>query len=372
MFSELIDKTPDGQKVLQALSADTRVQGLVNTMISKGSSAARFEIKDLAMWFLWASNEFGPKSAEKNLNLFLDSAEIEVICTLWVLGIETTTTLDLGEGYQIVPVSEMPLSSDSEYYMQHERYRSGRMDAKPKAALTKIVKIRKTWTDEPLPDAEPKTEFWLAHQRLSELALLLNAISGVSCVAFYQTAYFQKDMPMGTFGGSGGGAPIHDIYGLGSTPITQGLTSEIGKLHQSFQKLNKKEKQRVSMALSRLSQAKRRFNIPDKILDLCIALEMLLLADNKSHEQLALSFRLRGSWLIATNHDERKNVYGLLKSIYTFRSQVAHSGALKREADIKHIREFFPEYAGITERIIQTCILTPTPDWTNIILGIAL
>ncbi len=49
-YSNLVEKTELGKKVLEILNADQRVKNLENTMISKGSSASRFEVKNLAMW----------------------------------------------------------------------------------------------------------------------------------------------------------------------------------------------------------------------------------------------------------------------------------------------------------------------------------
>ena len=124
--------------------------------------------------------------------------------------------------------------------------------------------------------------------------------------------------------------------------------------------------------LSRLSQAKRRSQIEDKILDLGICLEMALLGDNKNLDQLSLSFRLRGSWLIGLDKNDRKKVYTLLKEIYNYRSQVAHSGILtkNRPEKINAIREKFNEYSIIAERIIYLLITNGRPNWANLILDI--
>lgn len=127
----------------------------------------------------------------------------------------------------------------------------------------------------------------------------------------------------------------------------------------------------MSRVLSRLSQAKRREQIEDKILDLGIALEMALLEDNKNNDQLSLSFRLRGSWLIASDYEERQLIYHQLRDIYNFRSQVAHSGALcGNDAErIRAVRESFQEYALLAERIVRQLIYKTNPDWLSVILG---
>jgi hypothetical protein len=130
----------------------------------------------------------------------------------------------------------------------------------------------------------------------------------------------------------------------------------------AFERLSDAEKARLRLILNRFGQAKRRNQIEDKILDLGIALEMLLLKDNANHEQLALSFRLRGAWLVASSAEERVVAYGKLRDIYKYRSQVAHSGVLCRgnSEQVNKVREVIPEYQSLAGRICPVRPTTPT------------
>ena len=65
-YINIVDKTEVGNKVTEMLSNDSRVKILEGKMISRGSGCQAFEVKTLAMWFLWCANEFGPESAEKH------------------------------------------------------------------------------------------------------------------------------------------------------------------------------------------------------------------------------------------------------------------------------------------------------------------
>ena len=57
----------------------------------------------------------------------------------------------------------------------------------------------------------------------------------------------------------------------------------------------------------------------------------------------------------------------LLKEIYNFRSQVAHNGVLKGdERKIKKIRDDFPEYSNLAEKIIAQVIHQSNPDWSQL------
>lgn len=372
-YSRLIEKEDIGTQVLEMLRADPRVQALDGKMISNGSGAVRFEPKILAMWFLWAVNEYGQDAAEKNLNTFLDSEKVPVVNTLWVLGIEVDRTLKLEHGYRIVPIEEMPDSRDKEQYLRHDFSALLHQTPKPKAAITCTCHVAKTTSSDVLAqETEKDKEFWDSSRYLSEIALLLNALDGVSCIPYFSTSYALPNMPIGMFGGSGGGAPSHDIFGYRTAKLSEDVRNDINGLISAFGKFIPNDKARISRILSRLSQAKRRNQIEDKILDLGIALEMAILEDNKNSEQLSLSFRLRGSWLIAREKEERQNIYCKLRDIYNYRSQVAHSGTLcgNDPKQINVVREQFQEYSLLAEKIIRHLIFNGRPDWTRLILDV--
>ncbi len=370
-YSKLVENQEMGGQVLETLQADPRVQSLDGHMLSIGSSASRFETKTLAAWFLWAINEFGQEVAENHLNTFLDAKTIPVINTLWVLGIELKNTIELINGVQIVPIGEMPISDQKEQYSKHTFGVLGYKLPKPKAALVYQSEVEKAINSDETPDTRDQN-FWAESQTLHEVALLLNAIDGISCIPYLSTSYTLPEVPIGLFAGSGGGFVLYDIFGGSLSKFNENELKELNKLIVSFNQLTSKEKARMSLILSRLSQAKRRMQIEDKILDLGIALEMTLLDDNKNNHQLSLSFRLRGSWLIGKDNHERQDIYRQLREIYTYRSQVAHSGILcgNDNEKIKIVQDTFPEYTHIAERIIRQIIHSKKVDWTKLILGI--
>ena len=371
-YSKLLENEGYGKKILKVFEEDQRVKALEGHMISSGSGASRFETKTLAMWFLWAINEYGNEIAELNLNRFLDSETVPVINTLWVLGIEVDQIIELENGVKIIAIENMPDSRDKEQYLKHDFGNMPHRMPKPKAAITYEVNINKSNKDDDFSNTfEKDKEFWESSKKLNELSLLLNALEGVSCIPFFSTSYTLPEMPIGMFGGSGGGSPLHDIIGFRTSKLSANCADQLNSLLTAFTALNGNNITRFTRVLSRLSQAKRREQIEDKILDLGIALEMALLEDNKNNSQLSLSFRLRGSWLIGSDHEERQVIYKQLRDIYNYRSQVAHSGSLcGNDAEkINSVREMFQEYSQLAERIIQQLICTNNPDWSKLILG---
>lgn len=370
-YAGIVEKTEAGRASVQMLSEDPRVIALNGTMISAGSSAERFEIKTLAMWFLWCVNEYGLESAKNHLDSFLNSKDIMVINALWVLGIEVDESIILQDGYTITPVKEMPDSRDKEHFIQNRVGNLAQPAPVPFCAITKSCRVKKTWTHDPPVSASNSQEFWNVSRRLYDIALLLNVLKDISCLPYYSTSYVDTTTPFGIFGGSGGGKSIYDVLNYGSTKLSKESNASIDALIDDYDKLNDFKRTRIQRILSRLAQAKRRLQIEDKILDLGITLEMLLLEDNRSNDQLSLSFRLRGSWLLGNTVEKRIEIYQQLKEIYNYRSQVAHSGILCEgdKAKINRVRLSFPKYQSIAEDICRIIIQDGKPDWNKLILN---
>lgn len=360
--------TEVGAQIMAVLESDQRVQALQNTMLSLGNTAFGFSVNALAAWFIWAVSEFGQEAAAVHLENYLDAEEIPVVNTLWVIGIETEETIELNDGYRIVPLKEMPDSRDKEQYQKFE-FRP-HMPPTPSAAICQTSMVRKATAFDNEAGLAFNPEIGKIVQQLDEIALLINALDDFACLPYFSTAYSLPTMPFGPFGGSGGGYAQYDILGRTSSKISSAVVPDLEKMRVAFGKKSSMEQLRLRRILFRLSQARRRDQLEDKILDLGIALEMALLDDNQNADQLSLAFRLRGSWLVGKNGAERKQLYKQLRDLYILRSQVAHTGSLcaNNHDKINAVRERFPEYSQIAGRIIRGLLLEGRPDWTELIL----
>ncbi len=370
-YFDIIENTEFGKSLVQILKKDKKVISLSDKMISWGNSAQKFEAKTLAMWYIWSANEFGKETADQYLHGFLESEEIKVINTLWITGIELDKSIELNGGYIIRPIKSMPDSRDKEFFLNPKFQSWPHPSPQPRAAITKACNVKKIVNEhDPIENQSLNIEFWNAQRMLYTISLILNVLDDVSCLGYYSTSYPSKETPFGPFVGSGGGSSIYDVIGHSLTKIIDEDRFIINDLIYSYESLSDKEKDRMQRILFRLSQAKRRDQIADKILDLGISMEMLLLQDNPNNEQLSLSFRLRGSWLLGNSPKEREKIYKQLKDIYKYRSQVAHSGVLCKgnPAKIENIGKKFPMYQSLAENICYKIIKEGNPDWSKIIL----
>ncbi len=357
--------------LLSEFHADPRVAALNGKMISTGSGGTAFEEQRLAEWFLWCANEFGLEAAKQYLNQWLDADAVHVVNTLWVYGLDLDEEIQLADGYCITPAERLPDSTHKEQALQFKMPTPGEVVLFPTAAITRICRVKKTLPADASPILDRDSDFWKTRQRLYDIAITLNTLPGVSCLPAFATSYSLPSHPYGPFAGSGGLMHIFDVIGREQTKITQERQEDILAALADFNRLPDKERERFRRILSRLSQGKRRSEIEDKIMDLGIALEMLLLMDNPNREQLALSFRMRGAWLVSGTPEERRENYKLLKELYTYRSHVAHSGLLE-DGDpqkIAKVRNQFPAYQALAEKICRRLLTNPKVDWDDLLVG---
>lgn len=368
VHNQFLENTDFGKNLLKRLSEDPRVIALDGQMVSRGDGASRFEVTTLAIWFIWCANSYGEQFANQQLERWLNTDEVEVLNSLWVLGVEAEESIELADGYVIQTIADMPDSDEKEYFSKIDFSFLSRTNL-PKCAITKRQKIRKMWSNVPPVSSKLAGEFRSSCTKLYELAFILNSVSGVTCVPHFQTAYRPATTPIGYFGGSGGGAPMFDVSTLTLSKISAALAPTINEMFCHFQSKSESEKARLQLILSRLSQAKRRMQIEDQMLDIGIALEMLLLEENEK-DQLSLQFRIRGSWLLGQSFDDRLEKSNLFNQIYSARSSVAHSGALhKNDAKkLEIVRANLNQYFELAEATIQKIIVDGSPVWEHVLL----
>ena len=372
-YVNIVEKTEIGKTLVETLSNDSRVKALEGKMISHGSGGQGFDVKTLAMWFLWCANEYGPDGAEEYLNSFLNENVVPVLNALWVLGVEATEPIKLQGGFEILPIDKLPDSRDKEMFLQSRFGYAVHIKSLPASAITYSCKVQKARNSDTPFSTNEDAEFWQSGHRLYEIALLLNALDNISCLPYFSTSYAYPTTPFGLFSGSGGGSSVYDVLGQNTTKLTADAQTTIDEIIHDYDKLRDSEKARFQRILHRLSQAKRRNQIEDMILDLGITLEMLLLEDNKNNDQLSLSFRLRGSWLLGETEEERMAIYIQLREIYNYRSQVAHSGILCKgdNRKIQQVQEAFPNYQLLAERICRLMLKNGKPNWDKIVLNVS-
>ncbi|WP_199103168.1 HEPN domain-containing protein [Aquitalea sp. ASV11] len=372
-YYSVLQGTEYGQSILQTMMDDCRIKALEGNLLAAGSIMTAAQPMELAMWFIWYAKRHGEKTAQEALDQWFATDTHEIQNTLWVVGLELEQSLHLPNGISITPINDLPDSDEKEDYLTVSRDRIGPHQRRlPTCAITKTISIRKFWSEADVAAGAYFSEYQKQSQPLFDVAMLINCLHGVVCVPYYHTSYMLEQYPLGHFGGRGAAIPLSDV----STDIWGRLNSDsfpvLTQLVASFDNREERDKEKLRLILSRLSQAKRRSQATDKVLDLGIALEMLLLDESKN-DQISLVFRLRGSWLLGADTVDRANKYDLLNNLYGARSAVAHNGTLPRRRNggihDGNFQEVFPQYEALAADITQKIILNGWPNWKELVLG---
>lgn len=360
-YYEVLSSTELGAKISRFLRSDDRCKALEGKKLAAGLSDTAYEPTILGQWFLRRSDQVGEAQAWADLHSYLDNDQIDVTCTLWVLGLETPDVVELVNGVRLVPAKAMPDSSDKEAFVKFN-VNSHAPRIQPLAALTKQCRMNKI--SAPLGQfAAVNTGYVDAKRELEQVAVLINALPGACCVPFFSAGYAADHSPIGLFGGSGGSIPNFDVLTHSMTKFPIGSVEELRLLKESYSAVTESEQARLGRILMRLSQAKRRLNTQDKILDLGITMEMLLLSDNKKN-RISQRFKDRGDWLLSPTEP---NARALLKEMYDLRSKVAHSGAIYGDVPqkVEAATKLLPELERLTEKVARRIIREGTPKWDS-------
>jgi hypothetical protein len=178
--------------ILSEIHDDPRVAALNGKMISTGSGGTIFEESRLEEWYLWYANEFGPDAAKKNLDQWLDADEVDVVNTFWVYGLNLDDELPLEDGYSITPAARLPDSWHKELALQFTMPKPGTTIPFPTVVITRNCRVKKADPADVAPNADRNSDFWKAQRRLHDIAIVLNALPGVSCLPAFSTSVLSR------------------------------------------------------------------------------------------------------------------------------------------------------------------------------------
>lgn len=121
---------------------------------------------------------------------------------------------------------------------------------------------------------------------------------------------------------------------------------------------------RLDLALRRWANSIERPGIPDKLIELRIALEALYA--RKRERSLAAGIALRGAWHLGQTFAERIGYRDLLRKVYADASNVIHAGEPKHTSREESLVERGQEAC---RQGILKILREGLPDWDHIVLG---
>ena len=126
----------------------------------------------------------------------------------------------------------------------------------------------------------------------------------------------------------------------------------------------------LDLGIARWRRSKRATTIEDRLVELRIALESVLLPDDKGvlgekRHRLAI----RGAWLLGETLEQRKSYFRSLRDAYDFASSVLHAGRLKKKGEEARDKAITEAQDICWAAILRIARDKAVPGWTDIILG---
>lgn len=362
---EYLHRSEDGAKLLPRIKAlHETLQKSEKNDPKNGLWPTNFE--DFSIWYVYYANCHSKEDADAVVQKYIDADTFESLISLWVIGIEVDSCIELVDDFHIFPISEMPLSTDRERF----RTEIGEIGFdQPKCAIVKRVTVSKSNPR----DGRPFADILAKMQTISNIICL---IRGVVCSPILQSNT-TLDCPAGSPFSGGGKLYTRHQFIENFTRLDVQQLQEIRELFSAWNSQNPKTQQLLSRSMYRLSLAKLNQYIGDKFLDLSIALEMLLLNDNTNHVQLSLSFRLHGALLLGGDLETKTRHQKMFYEIYNHRSSMAHAGKMSSNKDRRPFTKnrdedwilMFSEFEEVAENCIKRIIYDGLPNWNKLRLG---
>lgn len=363
-------------ELIEQISADPRIIALEGKLVGWQESKSQPNINSIAYWLLWRMRAVGIEKALEDYENFFNNETLDIDLVVWVYGPNPDRIYKFSNGVWLVPIKDMPDSSLKEKFMGPNLDALNGYRPLPQAALVNRVKVQKVISSPETINIEPEySDFWQNRSKIKDIVMLLNCLKGVHCASAIEVDVYPAHIPPGFFQGGSQSQTLRDILPFRTCRFAIENEKIVDDLLISFKKLKHKEQESIAAVIRRFSQVKWRSNIDDKFLDLGICLEMLLLNNLNKQErpdQLSLTFRLRGSWFLATNYQERLEFYDILKRVYNLRSEIAHNGYSRSLAKTKptEVNDLLNKGMALAENLIQSIISKGYPkNWDDLILG---
>jgi Apea-like HEPN len=324
-------------------------QSIKGQKVNLGNYLVDVHASTFAEWYLYYANEYGIDKAVEQLDTYFIRDTNKYLVVLWIRGVTIESTIELEDGISIVPLSEMPISNEKILY------ENLMLDDLPFHSLPQCAIIGECSSPKLASIDGTISTSGVSHEQLINMALSINLIKDFICAPYLSTTY-HLDIPSLI---SARNSTIHQNYitGYSNGVIKEEHIEEINEIYRCL-KLSTNQRHVFKTSINRILLSKCQRTLDDKILDLCIALEMLLLSKKDKTKGISLLFRTRGANIIGESSEQIENYRKDLGKIYEYRSKIAHTGFLTNDfTKYKRVEGMLPHYLNLAERIIKKIIL---------------
>lgn len=344
------------------------------------NSSHMVQLRNVAQWLLSESKMTDVESALNILIKYCKENKISYQIIVAISGISINENFFLKNDMKLIDFDSLPNSHTKELqsppYLKNEFFRHKNNDGFmlvdmthgnykiPKVALIKDI-IRKPATDSEMMCLE-------SHELQSLLNLpylfsLVNSNIGVTITGSWNE--LSEGTPAKHEIGSSSLLPNFDSMSDKNINLNNEELNDFEGLSNCYLNLDNIAKKLFDVPLQRLNASRKRKNDIDKVIELGIALESLLLNDDIYMEKITTTFVTRGS----TSINELKLGYSktklrlIFKKIYYLRSQSVHKGEVDAKVEIQSKIYPIAEFIQLTDdfccHLIRSFIIKKGFPW---------
>ena len=325
--------------------------------------ATRTTPLQLAVALVRRAQEYSVQDAINGLVRYLDADVLHVHWTVAIEGISVKERHTLGSDLSLVPPSQ--LSKDQQAHYKNPFGFGSVMDPKPGAILQRGMTIKRAHVSPDDLKLAPRENL-----TPSDLLLCLGLIG--PCAPSVSAQWFASVEWWPTAPGGTEFPPPRWPTG----PDRELTASDVAlacEYYDRFLKLGLEQQDRLRIPMERLNIALLRLSEIDKIIDLGIALEALLLSGTgDDHGEPTFKVQVRGAWLMGANSDERAKLTDELRGLYHLRNKAVHSGRLPPNHQQKSTHIWINEGAELVARGIIKILNEGFPSaerWRSLVVG---
>ena len=158
---------------------------------------------------------------------------------------------------------------------------------------------------------------------------------------------------------------FRDISNSPPSPVSAAQLKNCLEVHQMLDGFT-----RLDLGIARWIRSKQATTKEEKLVELRIALESVLLTDdNRASGEKRHRLATRGAWLLGGTFDKRKEYFCTLREAYDLASTVLHAGSLKDKDTDKVANTIDQAQQCCRDAILRIVNARTIPDWSDVVMG---
>ena len=377
-----LEETPEFREFKVAVELDAELGSRMNTMIGTKSQRRRMEPRDFLQILVHRLVHKNPDTLDIDDEQLVDLWNTTVrsllarTVTVRYWSILENVEIPIGPREILESVYLRGLSDEEveqlwdnnllvqEYYPFYGHYHS---------SILEVQTVIETEAEEDVVVGDHKIESTSAlssSQRAhTSFETILTTLRLLKSEPIIMTPIFEvrKDVFGGT-GAYGTRIPMLKPFG-GPCKLIDDDLDELGDLLRVVNHPASRQSRSVTVCLRRIGFANTRMSDEDKLLDIMMALEALVLTGSGSPEdrgELVFRLAIRLARFLGENADEMRGIYDLVRAAYKLRSKVIHGGQLE-SGDEEVITKVEELTKSATRKYLQTLSDGDNVDWTALL-----